>query len=419
MVKPTDALKVFIVLLALPSFWFLPPRTLTLLVRRLGLILVVLATLKHDMDSGVNVIPKVNQDFSDYVAIVTGASGGIGLSVCKRLLAMNVTVVMACRSEERCHTAKASISSAGYASKLVPMSLDLADLNSIRDFTHSFRSNFSRLDILVNNAGLIAPAGQRTKQGLESSFGVMHIGHFALTKWLQDLLRRPIQGDDRAARVVAISSAAHLVGDFDDSLLRGDGEGDLRGEVTDNCKSTGPLGLFSCCPTFKCPLTNGYSRAKLANILHMHELQLRADADSLASKEPSRRLVTASLHPGSVSTDIHPNFRKAGFLLRSSDEAAAVVMHAILSDDFVPSSYIDSMKHDYDLLDYRKNYLQKHIQAYPEASFRSFAQPRLISFWSMEKYYWSLPSRPLESNTGKADLARRLWEVSDAMIASF
>ena len=142
MVKPTDALKVFIVLLALPSFWFLPPRTLTLLVRRLGLILVVLATLKHDMDSGVNVIPKVNQDFSDYVAIVTGASGGIGLSVCKRLLAMNVTVVMACRSEESCHTAKASISSAEYASKLVPMSLDLADLNSIRDFTNSFRSNF-------------------------------------------------------------------------------------------------------------------------------------------------------------------------------------------------------------------------------------------------------------------------------------
>lgn len=411
MVKPTDGLKVAIVLLSLPSFWFLPPRTLALLVRRLGLIFIVLATLKHDMDTNIDVLPKVHQqDLSSFVAVVTGANRGIGLSVCKKLLAMNVTVVMACRSMERCEAAQAHISTPTNRFKLVAMQLDLADLRSVRAFSLAFKGNFSRLDILVNNAGLIAPAGLRTEQGLEASFGIMHIGHFALAKWLLDVLRRHVEEDDRAARVVAVSSAAHLAGDFDGSFFEGDGEGDLRGEVTDNCEDTGPLGLFSCCPALRCPVTNGYSRAKLANILHMHELQIRADAASLSSAEPLRRLVTASLHPGSVSTDIHPNFRRAGMLLRSSDEAAAVVVHAILSDDFVPSSYIDAMKHSYDLRAYRANHLSKHLEAHPEASLKTFAHPPLFYYRSLESYFWN------RTPVDRTALAKRLWEVSEAIV---
>jgi NAD(P)-dependent dehydrogenase (short-subunit alcohol dehydrogenase family) len=69
------------------------------------------------------------------------------------------------------------------------------------------------LDILVNNAGVMANPLTRTAEGWESQFATNHLGHLNLALGLHDAL-----SEGGSARIVAVSSAAHLRGgiDFDD-----------------------------------------------------------------------------------------------------------------------------------------------------------------------------------------------------------
>ena len=176
----------------------------------------------------------------------------------------------------------------------------------------------------------------RTVQGLETSIGGMYVGHFALTKWLKELLLKPVTGSNEPSRVINIASAAYVAGAFHSSLFLENGFGDFKGEYVDNCGTTGPFDLISCCPSLRCPHTNGYSRAKLANILHAQELQRRSDLQGL--KKNNRMLLAYSLHPGVVTTNIHPflSSKLMGLVLRSSYDAAFVALHAILSDNIIP-----------------------------------------------------------------------------------
>lgn len=432
--KPTDAIKISIAILAIPSLIILPPKTLSLLVRRFGLVLIILVSVKYDMDVLNNDDLRIS-NVSKYVSIVTGASSGIGKATVAELVKRNITVIMACRSVDKCYAVKDALSTPTTQHLLHPMYLDLSDLASVHTFVTQFKAQFSRLDLLINNAGLIVPPGSRTSQGYETSIGVMHIAHFALTKWLLPNLLSPIPDETRAARVVFVSSAAYLSGDFHDSIFYRDGLDDLRGKatdndttgngatsngITDNCGTTGPWGLLPCCPTLACPLTNGYARAKLANILHAHELQLYAD--SLASSrskegEPQRRLVTASLHPGSVSTSLTQLFEMAWPVLRSSEQAAKVVIHAAFSDRFLPSSYIDAMMRAHDLLGYRATYLHRHLKTHQLASEEArFARVSAVKLYSFDEAMWGKLGHKKHSRfmQGKA-----LWRVTDRIVTSW
>ena len=198
-------------------------------------------------------------------------------------------MVMACRNEVKCTAAATRIKKLHphKGSHVFSMQLDLSDLESVWNFTQSIQQKFNRVDILINNAGLMSNPGFLTKQGIEGLLGVMHVGHFALTEWLLPSLQKPLSTLELSvldpARIINVASAvAFLTGNFHSSLLQSQsGEGDLRGEITDNC---GVLALpfsmpINCCPMFACPHTNGYARAKLANILHILELQRRLDVE--------------------------------------------------------------------------------------------------------------------------------------------
>ena len=202
-------------------------------------------------------------------------------------------MVMACRNEMKCNAAASKIKKLHphKGINIVSMQLDLSDLESVYNFTQSLQQKYDRIDILINNAGLMNSLGFVTKQGIEGLLGVMHVGHFALTELLLPLLQRPLATLESSvldpARIVNVASAVGLLrGNFHSSLfLSKSGEGDLRGEITDNCgvlASAFPVSI-NCCPMFACPHTNGYARAKLANILHIMELQRRIDVD-LASR---------------------------------------------------------------------------------------------------------------------------------------
>lgn len=395
--------------------------------------------LKQNLDHDLKLSLKF-RDLSDHVSIVTGGNSGTGLAVAKQLVRLGSTVVITCRSESKCQSAVEEISVLYPPKKhlIVPMTLDLSDLASVKKFSNGFLKRFNRLDILVNNAGVVAEPGTVTAQGIEQSFGVMHIGHFALTRYLLKLMLKPVPSSRNlvdASRIVNIASDAFMAGNFHPSFMSGAGTGDLNNEITDNC---GKLGAVECCPMLACPHTNGYARAKLSNIMHAYELQRRVDEHLTASAKSStgvskkyRRLVTSSLHPGSVHTNIS-SFLASNIIalfLRSSDQAAHIILRAILEDSFVPSSYLDGMGHAHDLFNYQEHHLEKHYKAFPEARALPFGAVKPTDDrLSLQRLVWSSQSvvAPLNttSNVGtqvevdfrKDTVAARLWDISEQIV---
>lgn len=142
-------------------------------------------------------------DLTGKIAVVTGATGGLGVPTCRELATKGATVVMACRNVAKGEEAKAAILKGNPQAKLDVMALDLGDLASIRHFAKTFSQTYSKLDLLLNNAGIIGMPMRRTKDGFESQMGVDCLGHFALTGLLFDSLKK-----SEAARVVAVGTSS-------------------------------------------------------------------------------------------------------------------------------------------------------------------------------------------------------------------
>lgn len=199
------------------------------------------------------------------VAIVTGANSGIGFEAARELARAGASVVMACRNVEKGAAAKRKIDDAVPSAAVTVEALDLGSLASVRAFAERFASTHDRLDLLINNAGVMAPPRQLTSDGFELQFGTNHLGHFALTGLLIDMM----DGRD-GARVVTVSSGAHRRGRiaFDD----------LQGERT--------YGRW-----------RAYGQSKLANLLFMFELDRRLRAKSSAIR-------SVAAHPGYAATNL-------------------------------------------------------------------------------------------------------------------
>ncbi|MCD4686598.1 MAG: SDR family NAD(P)-dependent oxidoreductase, partial [Anaerolineae bacterium] len=144
------------------------------------------------------------------VAVVTGANSGIGFEAARALAAKGAQVVMACRSLEKGQAARDKISREHPAAQVELLPLDLAGLDSVRRFARELGAKYNRLDVLVNNAGIMMNPYSKTADGFESQFGTNHLGHFALTGLLIDLLLKT-----PGARVVNVSSRGHQFGEMD------------------------------------------------------------------------------------------------------------------------------------------------------------------------------------------------------------
>lgn len=195
---------------------------------------------------------------------ITGANSGLGLEASRVLAGKGARVLLGCRSHAKAQSAISEIRLTHPNADLAFIPIDLADLGSVREAAARVKSE-EKLDILVNNAGVMVPPLERTKDGFELQFGVNHLGAFALTGLLIDqLIARP------NARIVLTSSIAHRQGeiDFDDPNAE---------------KSYSRL--------------KRYQMSKLANLLHMYELDRRlrgARADAIA----------LACHPGVAATNL-------------------------------------------------------------------------------------------------------------------
>ena len=238
-------------------------------------------------------------DQSARTAVVTGANVGIGLETARVLAARGATVVLACRDVAKGETAADLIAaeSTTERDRLRIVRLDLASLASVRAAADEIRASCPRLDLLVNNAGVMAIPFARSEGGVELTFAVNHLGHFALTGLL---LERVL--DTPGSRVVTVSSVAHRRGRLDLETLESD-EGYTPGSA--------------------------YSRSKLANLLFAYELQRRLSATSA-------KTISLAAHPGIARTELYrtssglertllsPRLRALTFWLAQSAEDGAL-----------------------------------------------------------------------------------------------
>ncbi len=144
-------------------------------------------------------------DLTGKVAVVTGATSGLGLETARAFAAHGAKVVLAARDDAKLTDALGVIAQQVPGAEVGTLHLDLASLAGIRDSVATLVADHPRIDLLVNNAGVMACPLSRTADGFEMQFGTNHLGHFLLTNLLLPaLLTAP------APRVVCLSSAGHL-----------------------------------------------------------------------------------------------------------------------------------------------------------------------------------------------------------------
>jgi NAD(P)-dependent dehydrogenase (short-subunit alcohol dehydrogenase family) len=141
-------------------------------------------------------------DLAGKRAVVTGGASGIGVETARALASAGAEVVLAVRDVEAGERVAADVTRTTRNERVLVRKLDLADLGSVRSFVAAWKGP---LHILVNNAGIMACPEQHTREGWELQFATNHLGHFALAAGLRAYLAAA-----RGARVVAVSSSAHL-----------------------------------------------------------------------------------------------------------------------------------------------------------------------------------------------------------------
>ncbi|KAJ7493609.1 NAD(P)-binding protein [Mycena latifolia] len=221
-------------------------------------------------------------DLSGKITLVTGGNAGIGYHTVKYLLMKNAKVYLGARSEAKAAEAINQLE-AETGKKAVFLQLDLADLVSVRRAATAFLAEEARLDILFNNGGvMIPPPDQFTAQNHDIQFGTNVIGHYFLTQLLLPALTASYEASNLPARIIITSSAGHKMA----SPANGIDFPSLKpGAARDAW-----LKQFS---TTMAPWRL-YGESKLGNII----------VSNYFAKTHADVLVSCSLHPGSVRTDL-------------------------------------------------------------------------------------------------------------------
>jgi len=164
------------------------------------------------------IVPRGPLDLAGKVAIVTGATSGIGESACVGMAKAGAEVHLVVRNLEKGEEARERV---GEASGVDPESLtlhrcDLSNLGSVRSFATAFMRSNPRLDVLVNNAGVLPPKRTQTEEGFELTFATNVLGPFLLTAKLV-----PAVGKAAPSRVINVSSGGMYTAklDVDDPQL--------------------------------------------------------------------------------------------------------------------------------------------------------------------------------------------------------
>lgn len=247
------------------------------------------------------------------LALITGATGGLGFETALALARAGADVVLTGRNADKGAAALARIRAEVPGARISYQSLDLSALANVASFAEQFSAEHDRLDLLINNAGVMAPPQRQvTVDGFELQFGTNYLSHFALTARLLPLLARA-----EAPRTVQLSSGYAQVGriDFDD------------------LQTERPYKPYKA-----------YAQSKLAMLIFALELQRHSD-------RAGWRLTSTAGHPGYARTELILNGPGTGGLsgffgglispLMSQSPAAGALpqLFAATSPDAEPGGY--------------------------------------------------------------------------------
>lgn len=251
-------------------------------------------------------------DQTGRLALITGATGGLGYETALALARSGAEVVLTGRNAGKGANALERIQTEVPNAKVSYETLDLSELGKVARFVDDFASRHEHLDILINNAGVMAPpTRQLTRDGFELQFATNYLSHFALTARLTPLLSAA-----PAARVVPLGSVAARQGKIDFANLQAE-------------KSYDPM--------------VAYSQTKLACVMFGFELQRRSDANGWG-------IASIAAHPGVSRTELINNGmgrssgagfarRYLSFLFQPVPQGALPTLMAATAPDAVPGGY--------------------------------------------------------------------------------
>jgi NAD(P)-dependent dehydrogenase (short-subunit alcohol dehydrogenase family) len=243
---------------------------------------------------------------SGRIAVITGATSGIGYEAAKALAAAGASVIIASRNGQKGAQVLAEIRGTYPGSDVSFEPLDLSDLSSVADCASRIAGSVPHIDLVINNAGVMAiPTRYETVDGFEMQLGANYLGHFAFTMHLMPkVLAAP------SPRVVTVSSLAHRSGKihFDDLQLQ---------------KGYTPW--------------KAYSQSKLATLLFSLELERRARAEGW-------NLISNAAHPGYSLTGLQSTGPRMGredrpALLERVAKVLAPIMSQSAADGALPTLY--------------------------------------------------------------------------------
>ena len=237
------------------------------------------------------------------LAIITGASSGVGLYAAKALLARNWRLILAVRDPQKMELAAQA--NQFDASQYETWQLDLGDLDSVRAFVKRFHDGGQKLNALLCNAATYLPLLKepaRSPQGFEISVATNYFGHYVLSRMLLENLVQTAKANGHA-RLITLGTVTANSEEFG-------------GKVP--IPAPADIGaLEGLMAGFKAPIAmiNGkpfkpgkaYKDSKLCNMVMNRELQKRYHA--------STGVIFNTLYPGCVAEtalfrDTPPLFQK-------------------------------------------------------------------------------------------------------------
>jgi retinol dehydrogenase 12 len=208
------------------------------------------------------------------IALVTGATSGIGQETAVGRAARGAQVVLVGRDRARAEAARKDVTERSGNSRVDVLLADFASLDAVRALAREFCDRYPALHLLVNNAGVVMTQRTLTADGYETTLAVNHLAPFLLTHLLRERLLA-----SGPARIVNVASDAHKFVprgfDFDDPMAERH------------------FGF----PTVWTGM-RVYGMSKLANILFTVELARRLEGTPLTAN---------AVHPGGVATRLGTN----------------------------------------------------------------------------------------------------------------
>ncbi len=216
-------------------------------------------------------------------AIITGASSGVGLYAAKSLTQKGWHVVMACRDLTKASHVAQEVGMPQGSYTL--MQIDLASLESVRQFVKTFRESGKSLDALVCNAAIYMPLIKeplRSPEGYELSVATNHLGHFLLCNLMLEDLKHSAD-----PRLVILGTVTHNPDELGGKIPPRPDLGNFEGF------EAGFKDPISMIDGKKFEPVKAYKDSKVCNVLTMRELHRRY--------HDATGITFSSLYPGCVA----------------------------------------------------------------------------------------------------------------------